>query len=130
MKEQAFKNKIITISGEPVSGKGTTVKMLIEKLKEQGYSEENIHLETTGREFRRYFNSVVELMLNIDDEEKIIRAKKEPKKEVKEEIKEMQEESKSKIENLLEIARIKNLAFAKSLFFSVSNEVLFLNIKD
>ena len=51
------KNKIITISGQPVTGKGTTVKRIIEKLSEQGYSEENIHVITTGHEFRNYFNS-------------------------------------------------------------------------
>jgi len=33
MDENKIKNKIIAISGEPVSGKGTTVKKMIEKLK-------------------------------------------------------------------------------------------------
>ena len=57
MDENKIKNKIIAISGEPVSGKGTTVKKMIEKLKEQGYTDEQIHLETTGNDFRRYFRS-------------------------------------------------------------------------
>ena len=40
-----IKNKIITLSGEPVSGKGTAVKNLIKKLEELGYSKDQIHLE-------------------------------------------------------------------------------------
>ena len=31
-----YKNRIITISGEPVSGKSTTLKKMIEKLKQKG----------------------------------------------------------------------------------------------
>lgn len=70
MGNQNYKNKIIAISGEPVSGKGTTVKILIEKLKEKGFKEENIYLKTSGQEFRRYFNSIIELILNLDNSEK------------------------------------------------------------
>ena len=66
-----IKNKIITISGEPVSGKGTTVKSIITKLKEQGYQEENIHLKTTGDEFRRFFNSIIDFIKHIDSLEKL-----------------------------------------------------------
>lgn len=65
-----IRNTIITISGEPVSGKGTTVKMLVQKLKEQGYADKQIHLESTGKEFRRYFNSIVDLIVNMNDEKK------------------------------------------------------------
>jgi len=71
MGNKNIKNKIITISGEPVSGKGTNVKRLIEKLKEQGYSEQQIHLFSTGGEFRRYFNSIVDFVKNIDNAEKV-----------------------------------------------------------
>ena len=71
MDEKNIKNKIIAISGEPVSGKGTTVKKIIEKLKEQGYTEEHIHLETTGIEFRRYFNSLIDLIVNLDNKEEL-----------------------------------------------------------
>ena len=71
MDEKNIKNKIIAISGEPVSGKGTTVKKIIEKLKEQGYTEEHIHLETTGSEFRRYFNSLIDLIVNLDNKEEL-----------------------------------------------------------
>ena len=59
--------KIIAISGEPVSGKGTTVKCLIKKLQEEGYSPENIHVRTIGHEFRQYFNSIVDFIQNVDD---------------------------------------------------------------
>lgn len=70
MENESYKNKIIAISGEPVSGKGTAVKILIEKLKEKGFKEENIHLKTSGQEFRKYINSIIELILNLDDEQK------------------------------------------------------------
>lgn len=45
-----FKNRIITISGEPASGKSTIIKELREYYKEQGY---NIHIFSVGHEFRR-----------------------------------------------------------------------------
>lgn len=65
------KNKIITISGQPVTGKGTTVKRIIEKLREQGYSEENIHVITTGHEFRNYFNSIFDFIKDYKEPEQI-----------------------------------------------------------
>ena len=43
------KNRIITISGEPVSGKSTVVKMLKEKYEKMGYK---VHLIITGQVFR------------------------------------------------------------------------------
>ena len=46
--EKEIKNKIITLSGQPVSGKGTVVKALKEKLKKRGYKEEDIHVISTG----------------------------------------------------------------------------------
>lgn len=71
MENKKIKNKIIALSGEPVSGKGTAVKTLIEKLKEQGYTQEQIHLESTGDAFRRYFNSIIDLILNLNNEENL-----------------------------------------------------------
>lgn len=44
-----IKNKIITISGEPVSGKSTVVKTLKEKYESMGY---NVHVISTGYVFR------------------------------------------------------------------------------
>lgn len=64
-------NKIIAISGQPVTGKGTTVKALIEKLKEQGYSEESIHVITTGHEFRNYFNAISEFIKSYQGSEQM-----------------------------------------------------------
>lgn len=55
-------NKIITISGQPVTGKGTTVKALVKKLAKQGYPKENIHIISTGHEFRNYFNAIFEFV--------------------------------------------------------------------
>ena len=71
MENGKIKNKIIALSGEPVSGKGTAVKMLIEKLEEQGYKKEQIHLESTGHDFRKYFNSIIDLVLNLNNKEKL-----------------------------------------------------------
>ena len=64
-------NKIIAISGQPVTGKGTTVKSIISKLKEHGYSEMNIHVISTGHEFRNYFNAIFEFIKNYDQTEKL-----------------------------------------------------------
>lgn len=66
---EKFQNKIIAISGEPVTGKGTNVRKIHEKLLEQGYKEENIHLVSTGEEFRRYFGIISDLIRNIDNPE-------------------------------------------------------------
>lgn len=68
-----IKNKIIALSGQPVTGKGTTTKVLIEKLKEQGYENDNIHVISTGNEFRRYFNMIIDFIKNLDNP---IKAKK------------------------------------------------------
>lgn len=70
MENNKFKNKIITISGEPVTGKGTNVKALKAKLLEKGYQEENIHIITAGHEFRDYFNSIINFIAHLDDSEK------------------------------------------------------------
>lgn len=71
MEDRKIRNKIIALSGEPVSGKGTAVKTLIKKLEEQGYTREQIHLESTGHDFRRYFNSIVELILNLNNKDEL-----------------------------------------------------------
>ncbi len=65
-----IRNNIITISGQPVTGKSTTIKTLIKKLQELGYKEEDIHLESTGEAFRKYFNSLIEFINNIENKEK------------------------------------------------------------
>ena len=71
-------NKIIAISGQPVTGKGTTVKAIKKILLEQGYSEENIHIITTGHEFRNYFNAISEFIKNYDDSEGLERLAQDP----------------------------------------------------
>lgn len=47
--EEVFKNRIITISGEPASGKGTTVRALKEKFQQEGY---NVYVISVGDMFR------------------------------------------------------------------------------
>ena len=59
-----YRNNIISISGMPVSGKGTTISKIIEKLQEKGYSQKNIHLIETGEKFRTYFKAVEEVIKN------------------------------------------------------------------
>lgn len=71
-------NKIIAISGQPVTGKGTTVKAIKKILLEQGYSEENIHIITTGHEFRNYFNAISEFIKNYNDSEGLERLSQDP----------------------------------------------------
>ena len=48
--KQAYKNTIITISGEPVSGKGTAVKGLRKYFEDQGY---NVVVVSVGHIFRK-----------------------------------------------------------------------------
>lgn len=67
-----IKNKIIALSGQPVTGKGSTTKALIEKLKEKGYSDDSIHVISTGNEFRRYFNILIDFIKNLDNHEKLV----------------------------------------------------------
>ena len=68
---EKFQNKIIAISGEPVTGKGTNLRKIHEKLLERGYKEENIHLVSTGEEFRRYFDIIGKVIRNIDNPEEL-----------------------------------------------------------
>lgn len=70
MEEKNVRNKIIALSGEPVSGKGTVTKSLIVELQEKGYKKENIHIISTGHEFRKYFNVVLDFIdcLKRDDD--------------------------------------------------------------
>ena len=71
-------NKIIAISGQPVTGKGTTVKAIRKILLEQGYSDENIHIITTSHEFRNYFNAISEFIRNYNDSEGLERLSQDP----------------------------------------------------
>ena len=66
-----IRNKIVALSGQPVTGKGTTTKALIKKLEEQGYVSDNIHVISTGNEFRRYFNTLIGFIRNLDNPEKL-----------------------------------------------------------
>ena len=59
-----IKNKIISISGEPVTGKSSNIKMIKQKLIESGYKEENIHVISAGHKFRDYFNEVLNFIGN------------------------------------------------------------------
>ena len=69
--ENEIKNRIIAISGEPVSGKGTTIKKMNDMLIKDGYKEENIHIISTGHQFRDYFEKIIDFIRNINDSEKL-----------------------------------------------------------
>lgn len=65
------KTQILSISGMPVSGKSTTIKEIVKQLKNKGYTDENIHLVSSGHEFREYFNKIVEFISNLENDEKL-----------------------------------------------------------
>lgn len=65
------RNNIISISGEPVTGKSSNIKAIKQKLIEKGYKEENIHIISAGHKFREYFNDVVNFIKNCNDDEKL-----------------------------------------------------------
>ena len=48
----SIKNKIVTISGEPASGKESCVQAMVATLQQKGMAKENIHLICTGTLFR------------------------------------------------------------------------------
>lgn len=62
-----YRNNIISISGMPVSGKSTTIKTMIDKLEKSGYDKSNIHLVSTGKKFREYFNLIVDVIRNSEN---------------------------------------------------------------
>lgn len=97
-----MKNKIIALSGQPVSGKGTNVKMLKEKLENRGYTKQNIHIISTGEEFRSYFNLIITLVKNLGNsikEDEIINNEKMRK------IMENEEYRKTVIESIVKLKR-------------------------
>lgn len=76
--DKKIKNRIIAISGEPVSGKGRTVEELKKELIKEGLKEENIHIISTGTKFREYFNKIIEFMKNRDNDEKLKEMENDP----------------------------------------------------
>ena len=74
MSENHIRNNIIAISGTPVSGKSTAIKNIKQKLMEDGFKEENIHLVKTGQQFRDAFNSVVTFMKTFEEDPKKLMA--------------------------------------------------------
>ena len=72
-------SNIISISGMPVSGKSTTIKKIIQMLEEKGYDQNQIHLVSTGQEFRTYFNFIIDIMKNVNNMNAIASNCKNPK---------------------------------------------------
>ena len=69
---------ILLITYTSINNKGRLVYYegsLIKKLEEQGYTQEQIHLESTGKDFRRYFNSIIDLIINLNNEEELKKRK-------------------------------------------------------
>ncbi len=73
-----IRNKIIALSGQPVTGKGTTTKALIEKLENQGYESDSIHIISTGNEFRHYFNTLIDFIRSLDNPEELQKISEKP----------------------------------------------------
>ena len=59
------KARIISRSGQPLSGKSTAIAKMSEILKEQGIKEEDIHVVSVGKMFREYFNNIIDLAKNM-----------------------------------------------------------------
>lgn len=97
-----LKNKIITISGEPVTGKGTTVKALTDKLIKRGYKEEDVHVIITGHEFRDLFFVLLDFISHLEDEKKLMELSE------KEEIAAILEDPEYRIKLLSTIAKLQS----------------------
>lgn len=63
------KVRIISISGQPLSGKSTAINAMKEKLQEDGINKENIHIVSVGKLFREYFNNIMDLAKNAKNQE-------------------------------------------------------------
>lgn len=119
MEDKKIKNKIITISGEPVTGKGTNVKAMKQKLIDKGYKEDNIHIITTGHEFRRYFEVIIEFIKNLDNDDKIRELSD------KKEVKEVFSNSEYRTKFIEEISKLKKLNkdFGETLTIEQANNI-------
>ena len=66
-----IKNNVISISGEPVTGKSSNIRAIKQKLIEKGFKEENIHIISAGHRFREYFNEILNFIKSYDNDEKL-----------------------------------------------------------
>lgn len=64
-----IKNKIINVTGQPVTGKDTTIEEIRQDLTKQGYVA---HIISTGHEFREYFNAIFDFIKSCKDLEQIV----------------------------------------------------------
>ena len=64
------KVRIISISGQPLSGKSTAIDKITEILKKQGIKDEDIHVVSVGKMFREYFNKIMDLASNLKNNSK------------------------------------------------------------
>ena len=64
------KVRIISISGQPLSGKSTAIDKITELLKEKGIKEEDIHVVSVGKKFREYFNKIMDLASDLKNKSK------------------------------------------------------------
>ena len=63
------KVKIFSISGDFLSGKSTLMNNMIEKMKDLGFIEDNIHKISSDKMFREYFDKVMKIFENINNDE-------------------------------------------------------------
>lgn len=60
------KNRIITLSGQPATGKSTLRDMLIKEYKKLGFEVKEF---STGEKFREYFNDMMELLIAVKNKD-------------------------------------------------------------
>ena len=111
-----IKNNIISISGEPVTGKSSNIKAIKQKLIERGYKEENIHIISAGHDFRDYFNEVLSFIESYNNDKKL--------KELynKGVIKEIFENPKYKSDLINIMAKLKSKNYAENITIEQANK--------
>ena len=112
-----IKNNIISISGEPVTGKSSNIKAIKQKLIERGYKEENIHIISAGHDFRDYFNEVLSFIESYNNDKKL--------KELynKGVIKEIFENPKYKSDLINIMAKLKSKNYAENITIEQANNM-------
>lgn len=64
------KVRVISISGQPLSGKSTVIGKMKENLIEKGIKDEDIHVVSVGNKFREYFNKIMDLAKELKDKDR------------------------------------------------------------
>lgn len=63
------KVRLISISGQPLSGKSTVIDEIKSKLESKGIKTEDIHVVSVGQLFRKYFNNIIDIAKKLNNPE-------------------------------------------------------------